>query len=67
VNKALLLENYAVLYDHNNNEFNPSTWTRYLLRTAIPEFPSFLAPLLLMAVTVIGALLCKKKQLKLLK
>jgi hypothetical protein len=42
VNKALLVENYAMVYDFNNNEFNPSNWTLHVSKTAIPEFPSFI-------------------------
>jgi hypothetical protein len=41
INKALLAEGAATLFDHSNNEFNPSTWTLYVSRTMIvPEFSS---------------------------
>ena len=30
VNKALLVENVAVITDYTNNEFNPSTWSLYV-------------------------------------
>jgi hypothetical protein len=38
VNKELLLQGVVDLYDFTNNEFNPSTWTRYV-RYANPPPP----------------------------
>ena len=61
VNKALLVEGYAVLFDHSNNEFTPSAWVRYIEKTAIPEFPSILFLPLLITVVAFSALLYKKK------
>ena len=61
VNKALLVESYAVLFDHSNNEFTPSTWVRYIQKTAIPEFPSILFLPLLITVVAFCALLYRKK------
>jgi hypothetical protein len=61
VNKALLVGNYALIDDFNNNEFNPSEWTLYVSKTTIPEFPSFLVLPLLMTAVAIGTLLYKKK------
>jgi hypothetical protein len=43
------------------------TETNIFTGEPIPEFPSFLAPSLPMAVAIIGTLLYKKRQLKLLK
>jgi hypothetical protein len=43
------------------------TETNVFTGEPIPEFPSFLAPLLLVVLTVIGALLYKKRQLRLVK
>jgi endonuclease YncB( thermonuclease family) len=37
VNKALLIGNYAVVYDFDNNEFSPYSWSLYLLKEAVPE------------------------------
>lgn len=36
VNQALLSENHAVIYDFLNNEFNPYTWSLYVLKSPIP-------------------------------
>lgn len=38
LNKALLEKDYAVIWEHDN-EFNPSNWSLYVPKTAIPEFP----------------------------
>ena len=34
VNKALLVDNYAVIYDFNNNEFNPSEWVLFVSKNS---------------------------------
>ena len=34
VNKALLVENHAVLYDFKNNEFNPSEWVLFVSKNS---------------------------------
>jgi len=39
VNKALLVEGYAVIWDFDN-EFNPYTWSLYCPREESPEAPS---------------------------
>lgn len=38
VNKALLVEGVAVIWDHENNEFDPYRWTLYNQKTENPEF-----------------------------
>jgi endonuclease YncB( thermonuclease family) len=59
VNKALLENNLAVIWDHYN-EFNPNTWTLYVNKNDIPEFPPWIIlPILLIASIVI--IVCKKK------
>ena len=39
VNKALIENGLAVTWDHDN-QFNPSTWNLFVLKSEIPEFPS---------------------------
>ena len=51
VNKALLVEGVAVIKNYRN-EFNPSTWTLYVHKDVIPEFPSFLVLPLFMIATL---------------
>lgn len=53
VNKALLVENYAVIYDFSNNEFNPSEWTLYVSKTTIPEFSPNIILLIVMVITIL--------------
>ncbi len=49
VNKALLENDLAVIWDHNN-EFNPNTWSLYVSKNDIPEFPSWIImPILIIA------------------
>ena len=59
VNKALIQNGYAVAWDHNNNEFNPSNWQLYVQKDAIPEFPSFTFVILLMVTVIAGTLFFK--------
>jgi len=41
VNKALIVEGYAVIDDYDNNEFNPYSWNLYYPKEENPEpFPS---------------------------
>ena len=39
VNKALLVNGHAVIWNFTNNEFDPYTWSLYCPMEAIPEFP----------------------------
>lgn len=61
VNKALLVENLAVVSNYTNNEFNPDTWTLYVPIPAIPEISN--SSILIMVLSSIGVttLLLKKK------
>jgi endonuclease YncB( thermonuclease family) len=59
VNKALLVEGYAQIWEHDN-EFNPSTWTLYVPKNPVPEFPTFIVLPLLVIVTVIGVLVFRR-------
>ena len=52
VNKALLEYDVAVIENYDN-EFNPYTWTLYVLKEVIPEFPSFLILPVLMLATLL--------------
>lgn len=61
VNKALLEYGYAVEWDFSNNEFSPSTWSLYVPKNAIPEFPFPQVLIALFATILIGTLLCKRK------
>lgn len=36
VNQALLTESHAVIYDFSNNEFDPYSWSLFVLRSPIP-------------------------------
>lgn len=62
VNKALLNEGVVTLFDHSNNEFNPSTWTLYVSRTMIvPEFSStVILAVLLPAFTLLRILFTRR-------
>lgn len=57
VNKALLVEEVAVIDDHDN-EFNPYTWTLYVLKEEIPEFP-FPISLFLFLITTLSIVMYK--------
>ncbi len=62
LNKALLVDGYAVVYDFDNNEFNPSNWDLYESKATVPEFPAFvIVPLVFMATTLSLLWLKKKK------
>ena len=59
VNKALLVEGYAQIWEHDN-EFNSSTWTLYVPKNHVPEFPTFIVLPLLMALAVIAFLVFRR-------
>ena len=61
VNKALLVEEVAVIDDHDN-EFNPYTWNLYVLKEEIPEFP-FPITMLLFLFTTLSLNIYNKKKL----
>jgi len=60
VNKALLVGNYAVIYNFDNNEFSPSDWSLYVAKNAIPEFPTWAAILLVITLASLCALMFRK-------
>jgi micrococcal nuclease len=60
VNKALLVDNYAVV-DNFYNEFNPYDWELYVQKDSIPEFPSFIVISFLMTTIFAGLVIFKKK------
>ena len=50
VNKAILMEGYARIWEHDN-EFNSSTWTLYVPKNPVAEFPTYIVlPLLVIIV-----------------
>ena len=59
VNKALLENELAVIWEHDN-EFNPYTWTLFVEKTTIPEFPSWFMIALFLTTTV--TIIIYKKQ-----
>ena len=60
VNKALLVEDYAVIANYDN-EFNPYDWTLYVPENEIPEFPSFLILTLLIVGTLMVVMMKRRK------
>jgi hypothetical protein len=63
VNKALLVEDHAVIANYDN-EFNPYTWALYVHKNEIPEFPSFIALTLFMITTLLAVILYRRKYSK---
>jgi micrococcal nuclease len=59
VNKALLESDLAVIWEHDN-EFNPYTWTLYVSKNDIPEFPSWII-LPIFLVFTFSVIVIKKK------
>ena len=64
VNKALLEGGYAVVWDHDNNEFEPSNWSLYVLKATIPEFPAVSLLAVIVVIILFATLLCRKRQIK---
>ena len=57
VNKALLVNGHAVIWNFTNNEFDPYTWSLYCPMEAIPEFPLFtILALFIIAISLLVAL-----------
>jgi len=61
VNKALLVEEVAVIKNYDN-EFNPYTWTLYVHKEAIPEFPSATILALFLLSTLTATIPFQKKR-----
>ena len=59
VNKALLENNLAVIWEHDN-QFNPYTWDLFVLKSTIPEFPSQII-LTLCIITTLLIIIYKRK------
>ena len=50
INKALLEEGVVTVWDHTDNEFNPSTWTLYVSKIMmVPEFSNVVVLVVLLA------------------
>lgn len=62
VNKALLENNLAVIWEHDN-EFNPYKWTLYISKNDIPEFNTEIILPLFLTVTL-SMLIIKKKMVR---
>jgi hypothetical protein len=58
VNKALLVEDYAEISNFDN-EFNPYSWSLYILKQTIPEFPSWIFIPLFLVITSLAFLVKK--------
>ena len=63
VNKALLVEGYAQIWEHDN-EFNSSTWTLYVPKNHVPEFATFMTPPLLVVLAVIAFFVFRRMRRK---
>ncbi|MCJ7634024.1 thermonuclease family protein [Candidatus Bathyarchaeota archaeon] len=61
INKALLTEGVVTLFDHSNNEFNPSTWTLYVSRMVVPEFPNLMSLIIVMTALTFVIFLFQRK------
>jgi len=66
VNKALLVEGVAVIWDHKNNEFDPYTWTLYNQKMEIAEFsnpavPAITVVAILLIISALAVILIKRK------
>jgi endonuclease YncB( thermonuclease family) len=61
VNKALLTEGLAEKKDYVN-EFDPNTWTLYVSKESIAEFPSFFVPVLLVTTASAAVAFCNRKR-----
>jgi len=60
VNKALSVGGYAVI-DNYYNEFNPYIWTLYVNEDEIPEFSSFLLPLVFIVATLPAVIVYRRR------
>jgi len=59
VNKALLVEGYAQIWEHDN-EFNSSTWTLYVPKNSGSEFPNFIILPILVIIVAIAAFVFRR-------
>jgi len=56
-----LLGEGVALTKNYDNEFNLYTWTLYVFKDVIPEFPSLLIPSLFMVATLLAVIVYKRK------
>ena len=63
VNKDLLVAGYAELKDYDN-EFNPYSWNRYVLKEEIPELSSVILVSVFVIVTMIVILVGKNGEIR---
>ena len=61
INQALIEQNYAIIDNYTNNEFEPTTWTLYTQTQTIPEYTNPTTILILLAIGSTIILLKKKK------
>ncbi|MCJ7635088.1 thermonuclease family protein [Candidatus Bathyarchaeota archaeon] len=61
INKALLTENVVIINNFTNNEFNPSTWTLYVPRMVVPEFPNLMSLTIVMTALTFVIFLFQRK------
>jgi len=61
VNKALLVNEHAMIWNFTNNEFDPYTWSLYCPIEAIPEFPSSIILLLFMVSILLAVMLYRRR------
>lgn len=62
INKALLTEGVAIIQNYTNNEFNPSTWTLYVSKMIVPEFPNMMILAILLPIVTLVMILFKRNR-----
>ncbi len=62
INKALLTEGVVIVNNYTNNEFNPSTWTLYVSRMVVPEFPNLMSLGIVMTASAFVIFLFQRKR-----
>ena len=65
VNKALLVQGAAEIWDHTNNEFNPYTWTLYVQKKEISKFPNLeISTIILLGVIILLTILYLRNKMR---
>lgn len=64
VNKALLVEGVTVIWDFNNNEFNPYSWTLYVPKTETPKFPNLVILAIILPIVALVVIILYKRKLE---
>ncbi|MCJ7760227.1 thermonuclease family protein [Candidatus Bathyarchaeota archaeon] len=62
INKALLTEGVVIVNNYTNNEFNPSTWTLYVSRMVVLEFPNIMSLGIVMSALTFAICLFQRKR-----